>query len=140
MQQQEGGVLSLQPCVCVSGVCVCAVVLPMPRKHKGSKANCSKMLHKCFQDISSSHNGRPNMRRCDINMWALLICDVGIVGSYFTNRLGSLLRFSPRYWGVMKRGWQEGCKLPSCPSTFCFYLFSAIIGTLYTYYRSIIFG
>ena len=118
--------------MCVSGVCVCvcAVVLPMPRKHNGSKGNCSKMLHKCFQDISSSHNGRPNMRRCDINKWDLLICDVGIVGSYFTYRLGSLLRFSPRYWGVMKRGWQERCILPPCPTIFWFYLFSTISNTL----------
>ena len=64
-----------------------------------------------------------NVRRFDINMWDLLICDDGIVGSYFTKRLGALLRFSPRYWGVMKRGWQERCILPSCPSTFCIYLF-----------------
>ena len=74
------------------------------------------------------------MGQLHIKMWTHLKCDVGVVGSYFHHRLVSLLRISPRYWGVMKRGWQERCKLPSCPSTFCIYLISTISGTLSSFY------
>ena len=51
------------------------------------------IYYRLFQNISFHHNVMPNVRRFDINMCVLLICDVGIVGSYFTKRLGSLHRF-----------------------------------------------
>ena len=55
-------------------------------------------------------------------MWTLPIRDCGaVVGSHFHHRLGSLLRISPRYWGFTKRGWQERCILPPCPTTFCIF-------------------
>ena len=79
------------------------------------------MYNPFLQDTDFPHNSIQTMRQLHMKMWTLPNCDGGIVCSYFTNGLGSLLRTSPRYWGVMKLGWQERCILPSCPSTFCIY-------------------
>ena len=96
----------------ITAVCVCVQwSYRSLEKHKGSKAKLP-------------HNSIQTMGQLYIKMWTLHNCDDGIVGSYFTKGLGSLLRTSPRYWGVMKRGWQERCILPPCPTIFWFYLFT----------------
>ena len=53
------------------------------------------IYYRFFQLISSSHNGIQNVRRFAINMWALLMCDYGIVGSYIYNKIGVTLTILP---------------------------------------------
>ena len=53
------------------------------------------IYYRFFQDTSYSHNGIKNVRRFDIKMWALLMCDDGIVGSYIYNKIGVTLTILP---------------------------------------------
>ena len=61
-----------------------------------TKLHLAKSIYyRFFQDTSYSHNGIKNVRRFDINMWALLMCDDGIVGSYIYNKIGVTLTILP---------------------------------------------